>query len=74
VISTQLARLNGAVDSFEMPDTKIGFNIATERLYHVNGSPRELYNPAVLVDVNNQKPGNDVIMNAALDYLKKILK
>jgi C-terminal processing protease CtpA/Prc len=74
VIGTKLARLNGAVDSFEMPDTKIGFNIATERLYHVEGSPRELYNPTLLVDVDGQKPGNDVIMNTALDYLKKTLK
>jgi len=74
VIGTQLARLNGAVDSFEMPGTKIGFNISTERLYHVYGSPRELYNPAILVDVSDQKKGNDVIMNTALDYLKKTLK
>ncbi|MGZ3822286.1 MAG: S41 family peptidase, partial [Mucilaginibacter sp.] len=42
VIGTKLARLNGAVYSFEMPNTKIGFNISEERLYHVNGTPREL--------------------------------
>jgi len=74
VIGTQLARLNGAVDGFEMPATKIGFNISIERLYHVNGSPRELYNPAILVDVSNQKIGNDVILDAAMNYLKETLK
>ncbi|MBS1532215.1 MAG: hypothetical protein JSU01_18070, partial [Bacteroidetes bacterium] len=71
VIGTQLARLNGAVDGFEMPNTKIGFNIATEKLYHVNGLPREFYNPAIMVDVSNQKPGNDVILHTAIKYLHK---
>lgn len=71
VIGTQLARLNGAVDGFEMPNTKIGFNIATERLYHINGSPREFYNPAILVDVTGQKRGYDVIMQTAINYLKR---
>jgi C-terminal processing protease CtpA/Prc len=72
VIGTQLARLNGAVYSFEMPNTKIGFNISEERLYHVNGTPRELYKPAIEVDVTKQKAGNngDVILNSALTFLK----
>jgi carboxyl-terminal processing protease len=71
VIGTRLARLNGAVEGFEMPNTKIGFNIATERLYHVNGSPRELFNPAIPVDVSSQAPGNDVILKTAINYLNK---
>ena len=71
IIGTQLARLNGAVDGFEMPNTKIGFNIATERLYHVNGKPRELFNPAIPVDVSSQAPGNDLILKAAINYLNK---
>jgi len=70
VIGTQLARLNGAIDGFEMPNTKIGFNIATERLYHVNGTPREDFNPPVFLNVDSQQPGNDVILNTALNYLK----
>jgi carboxyl-terminal processing protease len=71
VIGTELARLNGAVDGFEMPNTKIGFNIATERLYHVNGQPRELFEPTIKVDVAHQKPGNDVILRTAINYLDK---
>lgn len=69
VIGTQLARLNGAVDGTDMPNTKIGFNFPTERLYHINGTPREEYEPRLLVDVQNQAPGKDVIMMVALDYL-----
>jgi len=76
VIGTQRARLNGAVYSFEMPNTKIGFNISEERLYHVNGTPRELFNPTITVDVTKQRPGEggDVILNSAMDFLKNKLK
>jgi len=71
VIGTALARLNGSVESFRMPNTKIGFNIPTERLYHVSGLPRELYNPTILVDVTKQKTGpvGDVILDRALTFL-----
>jgi len=73
VIGTPMAGLNGAVYSFEMPNTKIGFSFPAERLYHVNGLPRELYKPAIEVNMEKQKPavGEDVILNAALIYLRK---
>lgn len=74
IIGTQLARLNGAVESFMMPNTKIGFNFTTERLYHINGTPREFYNPTIVVDVSAQQPGNDMILNTALNFLKHKLK
>jgi len=70
VIGTQLARLNGAVDGFDLPNSKIGVNIVTERLYHINGTPREFYKPTITVNTTAQKPGNDVILNAALNRLK----
>lgn len=70
VIGTELARLNGAVDGFQMPHTGIGFNFPTERLYHLSGLPRELYRPAIVVDVSQQSPGNDLILNAAFTFLK----
>ncbi len=73
VIGTTMARLNGSVESFTMPNTKIGFNIPTERLYHVSGSPRELYKPTIVVDVSKQKPtaDGDVILNSAIAFLSK---
>lgn len=69
VIGTDLARLNGAVESFTMPNTKIGFNIATERLYHVNGTPRELFSP-MQVDLTQSGSGKDLILAAGLNYLR----
>ena len=74
IIGTQLARLNGAVESFEMPNTKIGFNFTTERLYHINGTPRELYNPSITVDVTAQKPDYDIILNTAEQYLNRKIR
>lgn len=76
VIGTELARLNGAVDGFEMPNTKIGFNIAIERLYHINGTPREQFEPAIKVDVTKQTAAKegDVILNTALTYLRSRIK
>jgi carboxyl-terminal processing protease len=31
-----------------MSETNIGFQIPTERLYHINGTPREKYKPTIL--------------------------
>jgi carboxyl-terminal processing protease len=73
IIGTQMARLNGAVETFKLPNTAIAVNITTERLYHINGLPREFFNPSVLVDVTNQAGDNDVILQSALDYIKKKL-
>jgi len=74
VIGTTMARLNGSVESFRMPNTKIGFNIPTERLYHINGTPRELYKPAVEVDVTRQTQTTDVILNTAISFLNNKVK
>ena len=69
IIGTQMARLNGAVETFQLPNTAIGVNITTERLYHINGQPRESFDPTVLVDVRKQSNGNDLILRSALQYL-----
>jgi C-terminal processing protease CtpA/Prc len=48
VIGTPMAGLLGAISNFQLTETKIGYQFPTERLYHVNGTPREHYVPAVL--------------------------
>jgi C-terminal processing protease CtpA/Prc len=48
IIGTDMAKLLGAINGFTMSETKIGFQIPTERLYHVNGTPREKYKPTML--------------------------
>lgn len=48
IIGTEMAGLLGAINGFTMSETKIGFQIPTERLYHINGLPREKFKPSHL--------------------------
>lgn len=68
IIGTEMARLNGAIYSYRMPGSGIGFSFPAERLFHMNGRPRELFTPGILI-----KPvaGRDVAMETALRRLAK---
>jgi carboxyl-terminal processing protease len=48
IIGTEMAGLLGAINGFMMSETKIGFQIPTERLYHINGTPRENFKPNIV--------------------------
>lgn len=48
VIGTKMAGLLGAISNFRLSETKIGVQFPTERLYHINGTPRENFSPDVL--------------------------
>lgn len=48
IMGTKMAGLIGAISGFSMTETKIGYQIPTERLYHVNGTPRENFKPNIL--------------------------
>jgi C-terminal processing protease CtpA/Prc len=72
VIGTRLAGLNGAIYSYRMPNTQIGFSIPVEKLYHINGTPRELYQPTIEIDFTmiSSSPGSDPVYEKALALLK----
>jgi C-terminal processing protease CtpA/Prc len=69
VVGTRMAGLVGATTHFVLPHTGIGINVPTERLYHVNGTPREQFVPAVPVDVEKASVGQDPFVEAALKAL-----
>ncbi len=69
VVGTPMAGLVGATTRFVLPHTGIGINVPTERLYHVNGTPREQFVPAVPVDVEKASVGHDPFVEAALKAL-----
>lgn len=73
IMGTKLAGLNGAIYSYEMPNTKIRFSFPVEKLFHVNGTPRELFVPDNLIDLMNipASPSEDIILNRAVNLLKK---
>ena len=71
-LGTPMARLLGAVYSYEMPNTKIRFTFPAERLYNVNGLPREKYIPEIIIDPMAQpsQKDQDIFILRALRYLK----
>jgi carboxyl-terminal processing protease len=70
VVGTAMAGLVGATMRVMLPRTGIGINVPSERLYHVNGVPREAFQPAVLVDIAHARPDQDPFVEAALQVLK----
>lgn len=48
IIGTKMAGLLGAISNFGMSETKIGYQFPTERLYQINGKPREDFLPKTL--------------------------
>jgi carboxyl-terminal processing protease len=69
VVGTPMAGLLGATVHVTLPSTGIGLNVPAERLYHVNGTPREAFRPGVLVDVTPAGPDEDPVLEAALRLL-----
>jgi C-terminal processing protease CtpA/Prc len=69
VVGTPMAGLVGATEQIVLPRTRIRINIPTERLFHVNGTPRDEFVPAVAVDVANTGTDQDSFMELALRVL-----
>jgi len=68
-IGTKLAGLCGAIYTFEMPNTKIKFSFPVEKLYHVNGTPREKYIPNIEINYKDLSGDVDVVLNKALKII-----
>ena len=48
IVGDVMAGLLGAIYSFTLPETNIGFSIPVEKLFHVHGTPREDFRPKYL--------------------------
>jgi len=74
VVGTEMARLTGATSGITLPNTGIGVNFPTEKLFHVNGSPRENFVPPVHVDLSLRINSDvqDPILNKGLRVLKEL--
>jgi C-terminal processing protease CtpA/Prc len=66
VVGTPMAGLVGATYHVKLPRTGIGINVPAEKLYHVDGTPRETFRPKILVDVSRAGAGEDPFVKAAL--------
>ena len=55
IVGTKMAGLNGAINGFQTASLKIPYSFPTEQLYHVNGTPREIYTPPYFIDLTDSK-------------------
>lgn len=70
IVGTKLAGLIGAKYDFNLPNTNIGVSYAAEKLYQVNGTPREDFVPEVIVDLKKQEENtSDTILDAGINIL-----
>ncbi|WP_426062178.1 S41 family peptidase [Hymenobacter sp. B1770] len=74
VVGTEMARLNGAIYSYTLPHSAIGFAIPAERLFHVNGQPRESFRPPVYVDLKAGTPTKAAAPDPTLETALKLLR
>ena len=70
IVGTPMAQLLGATYHFELPQSHFGANIPAEKLFHVNGTPREAFVPKVRVTLEDLvEPGGDPWMTKAVQVL-----
>lgn len=73
VVGTRMAGLNGAVFDLQLPNTKIRLNYAAEKLFHINGTPREDFVPPVVVKLSDKRE-DDVILKEGIRTLSGLVK
>jgi C-terminal processing protease CtpA/Prc len=66
IVGTTMARLSGGTGEFVLPNTRVPVRFPVERLYHVNGTPREKFMPTVPVDLTESSPREDAILMRAI--------
>jgi C-terminal processing protease CtpA/Prc len=69
IVGTRMAGLCGATTTFKLPNSGIGVTFPTERLYHLNGTPREKFAPRELVDLTRAS-GDDPILARGIAVLR----
>lgn len=70
VVGTRMAGLCGATSAFTLPASGIGVQFPTERLYHLDGKPREHWVPPVLVDLATAT-GDDPVLARGVATLRQ---
>lgn len=73
IVGTKMAGLLGGTSDFTLPHSHVPVKFPTERLYHVDGTPREDFKPGIWFDPTSDAAGADPILAAGLAELKKKL-
>jgi carboxyl-terminal processing protease len=64
VLGEPMAHLLGALGQIDLPNTNIPVRVPAEKLFHVNGTPREAFVPCHVAAAG--KPTDDVELDAAV--------
>ena len=75
VVGTPMAGLHGAVRKVRLPNTGVPLELAVERVYHLDGTPREEFVPPVLVDLSTEaaRRAEDAVLAAGLEVLRDLV-
>ena len=70
---TNMAGLLGGITEHRLKQTGVKVKLTTERLYHMDGTPREMFRPRGYFNYADalSETGQDGPMNAALDHLSQ---
>ncbi len=67
IVGTEMERLAGSIENFTIGKLDFGYSLSTERLYHINGTPREEYIPTNYV--NQTHISSDEIMKKGIEII-----
>jgi len=68
-VGTRMAGLCGGTEGFTLPKSQFSVHVPTERLYHIDNTPRESWAPRELVDLARAS-GADPVMARGIEALK----
>jgi C-terminal processing protease CtpA/Prc len=75
IVGTEMARLMGATSGTRLPNTGIGVTFPTEKLFHINGTPRENFVPPVHINLLLKgDQDEDIILHRGLRVLRAMIK
>lgn len=69
IVGSKMERLAGGVSSFSFKNQTYGYRISTEKLFHVNGTARELYKPTYVVKQTNSS--KDEVLEKGIKLINK---
>ncbi|GAA4233478.1 hypothetical protein GCM10022291_10530 [Postechiella marina] len=69
IVGSKMERLAGGVSSFSFKNQAYGYRISTEKLFHLNGIARELYEPTYVV--NQTISGKDEVLEKGIKLINK---
>ncbi|WP_405294707.1 S41 family peptidase [Algibacter sp. Ld11] len=70
IIGSEMEKLAGGVSSFSFKNQTYGYRISTEKLFHINGTARELYVPTYFV--NQSLTDKDEVLEKGIKLINNL--